>query len=67
MAYLNPDKGKAREGGGSAVNAGAPTDGVTGAGVLSKGALLRDTTNAVLYINTGTKATPAWTKVGTQS
>lgn len=31
------------------------------------GALLIDTTNAILYINTGTQAFPVWTKVGTQT
>jgi hypothetical protein len=32
-----------------------------------KGALLQDTTNGILYINTGTAAVPTWTKVGTQT
>lgn len=32
-----------------------------------KGALVTDTTNGVLYINTGTALAPTWTKVGTQS
>lgn len=32
-----------------------------------KGALVTDTTNGVLYINTGTAIAPTWTKVGTQS
>jgi hypothetical protein len=32
-----------------------------------KGALLTDTTNGILYINTGTALAPTWTKVGTQS
>lgn len=32
-----------------------------------KGALVTDTTNGVLYINTGTALSPTWTKVGTQS
>jgi hypothetical protein len=49
-----------------AVNPGAPT-GTTLAGHAGKGCLLIDTTNGVLYINTGTKATPTWTKVGTQT
>jgi hypothetical protein len=51
------------------VNAGAPTDGTAGtaANYAGKGCLLVDTTNGVLYINTGTKASPTWTKVGTQS
>lgn len=33
----------------------------------AKGALVADTTNGVLYINTGTALAPTWTKVGTQS
>ena len=32
-----------------------------------KGALLSDTTNGILYINTGTALAPTWTKVGTQT
>lgn len=32
-----------------------------------KGALLSDTTNGKLYINTGTAAAPTWTVVGTQT
>jgi hypothetical protein len=32
-----------------------------------KGALLSDTTNGILYIQTGTSASPTWTKVGTQT
>lgn len=32
-----------------------------------KGSLLTDTTNAKLYINTGTDLTPTWTVVGTQT
>jgi hypothetical protein len=49
--------------------AGAPTDGAAGDGAswAGKGSLLIDSTNGVLYINTGTKASPTWTKVGTQS
>lgn len=35
-----------------------------GAGV---GAVMTDTTNAILYINTGTALAPTWTKVGTQT
>lgn len=31
------------------------------------GALLTDTTNAILYQNTGTTSSPTWTKVGTES
>jgi hypothetical protein len=47
--------------------AGAPvdyTDGdppATGQGFAGVGSLCVDTTNAALYINTGTKAEPAWT------
>jgi hypothetical protein len=52
-----------------ASHAGAPSDGTagTGAGILSKGALLVDVTNAKLYINTNTKASPTWTVVGAQT
>lgn len=32
-----------------------------------KGALLTDTTNGILYINTNTALDPTWTKVGTQT
>jgi hypothetical protein len=32
-----------------------------------KGALLIDTTNGILYINTNTALDPTWTKVGTQT
>lgn len=48
--------------------AGAPTDGTNGtfAGKAAKGCLLVDTTNAILYINTNTQASPTWTKVGVQ-
>lgn len=51
------------------VNAGAPSDGTSGTavGIAGPGCLLVDTTNAFLYINTNTKASPTWTKVGTQS
>lgn len=50
-------------------NAGAPTSGTSGTFVnqAGPGCLLIDTTNAFLYINTNTKASPTWTKVGTQS
>jgi hypothetical protein len=33
----------------------------------AKGALLSDTTNGILYINSGTALAPTWTKVGTQT
>ena len=36
-------------------------------GGASKGALLTDVTNGILYINTGSAAAPTWTKVGTQT
>lgn len=50
-------------------NAGAPTNGTSGtlAGVAEKGSLLTDTTNAKLYINTNTLASPTWTVVGSQT
>lgn len=53
----------------SYANAGAPTDGTsgTGAAVVAPGCLLIDTTNAKLYINTNTKASPLWTVVGAQT
>jgi hypothetical protein len=47
-------------------NAGAPVNGTTYAGVAAVGALLIDTTNAFLYQNTGTVASPTWTKVGVE-
>jgi len=49
--------------------AGSPTDGTSGdgAGYAGTGSLLIDTTNAKLYINTNTKASPAWTVVGAQT
>lgn len=44
------------------------TAGVAPGGIgAAKGALLTDTTNGVLYIQTGTAASPTWTKVGTQT
>lgn len=51
------------------VDNGAPTSGVsgTGAGTAGKGSLYVDTTAGVLYINTGTLASPTWTIVGEQS
>ncbi len=47
-------------------NAGVPTDGTSGtyAGVCDKGDLLIDTTNAKLYQNTNTQASPTWSSVG---
>lgn len=36
-------------------------------GQAAKGCLAKDTTNGVLYINTGTKASTTWTVVGAQT
>jgi len=49
--------------------AGAPTDGTSGtyAGVAGTGATYHDTTNAKLYINTNTLASPTWSVVGAQT
>lgn len=48
-------------------NAGAPTNGTSGtlAKLASPGDLLIDTTNAVLYQNTNTLASPTWTALTT--
>jgi hypothetical protein len=44
------------------------TPGVTATGRgMGKGKLLTDTTNGILYINTGTATAPTWTKVGVQT
>lgn len=43
-----------------------PGVGATGRGA-PKGAELIDTTNGILYINTGSGLAPTWTKVGTQT
>jgi len=50
-------------------NAGGPTDGTsgTGAGFAGPGSLCIDYTNAVVYVNTNTKASPLWTVVGAQT
>lgn len=67
----SPSGAGAASGGGYGmfVNAGAPTDGTSGTqkGFAAKGALLVDSSNGILYINTGTLASPTWTKVGTQT
>ena len=42
------------------VGAGAPTDATTGANVAGIGSQYTDVTNANLYINGGTKASPTW-------
>jgi hypothetical protein len=47
------------------LSAGAPTTAFNT--IAEKGALCIDTTNAKLYINTGTKASNTWTVVGTQT
>ena len=46
-----------------ATNAGAPTNGTSGtlAGIAARGSLLLDVTNAVLYQNSNTLASPTWT------
>jgi hypothetical protein len=46
-------------------NAGAPTDGVNGtyANIAEKGDLLIDSTNATLYQNTNTQASPTWSQI----
>jgi 3-hydroxyisobutyrate dehydrogenase-like beta-hydroxyacid dehydrogenase len=49
----------------SFLNAGAPSNGTTLANVAPKGSLLLDTTNAVLYQNTNTLASPTWTALTT--
>lgn len=71
MAVTPPGKVIAGSGLGSPLrNAGAPVNGVVGtgtyAGIAAVGALLIDTTNAILYQNQGTAASPVWTKVGVE-
>lgn len=46
--------------------AGAPTNGVTGAGFAGKGSEYTDETGGKLYVNTNTKASPTWTVAGAQ-
>lgn len=41
-------------------NAGAPTNAVTGAAVAGPGSICIDYTNANLYVNANTKASPTW-------
>ncbi|MDD4985566.1 MAG: hypothetical protein PHQ43_07225, partial [Dehalococcoidales bacterium] len=48
-------------------NAGAPVNGTTLAGSAEKGDLLIDSTNAALYQNTNTQASPTWTQIATGS
>jgi hypothetical protein len=58
--------GATQVGYGPYTNAGVPASGFLNA-VAQKGALVIDTTNGKLYINTGTLAATVWTVVGTQS
>lgn len=62
-------KALATNGIGPFVNAGAPTNGTSGtlAGYAGPGGLVVDITNKFLYINTNTKASPTWVKVGLQA
>ena len=43
--------------------AGAPVDGVTGAGTMGVGSFYINTTNGYAYSNTGTKASPVWSQM----
>jgi len=47
--------------------AGAPTSGASGdgVGICGKGSLYHDVTNAIVYQNTGTAASPTWTALVT--
>jgi hypothetical protein len=47
--------------------AGVPTNGTTGANFAGKGSLYVNITTGILYINTGTLASPSWVVVGSQS
>lgn len=40
---------------------GAPVNGTTLANQIPKGGLYQDTTNGILYVNTGTQASPVFT------
>ena len=44
---------------------GAPSNGSTGAGVAQKGSIYARTSNGAIYYNTGTKASPTWSLMGT--
>jgi hypothetical protein len=51
-----------------AVSVAQTTAGVAASGRGGgKGALLTDTSNGLIYVNTGTALSPTWTKVGTQT
>lgn len=41
--------------------------GTTLANIAPKGAMLMDESTGILYANTGTLASPVWTKVGAQT
>lgn len=43
--------------------AGAPTDGVTGAGTSKRFSLYLRTSNNTLYVNDGSLATPRWVAI----
>lgn len=45
--------------------AGAPTNGVTGAGYATKGSIYIRTGTGAIFANTGTKASPVWSQLGT--
>ena len=49
------------------VDAGAPTNGTTGAGLCGPGSLYVNKSNGKWYTNTNTLASPTWTVVGTQT
>lgn len=48
-------------------NPTAPTNAVTGAGMMGKGSMIVDLSTGIWYSNTNTKASPTWTKIGTQT
>jgi hypothetical protein len=56
----------ARQGVFNTAGSGAPT-GTTGAGKCGPGSTYADTATGKVYTNTGTKAAPTWTIVGTQT
>lgn len=43
---------------------GSPTDGTTGAGDAGPGSTYTDYTNSIVYLNTGTLASPVWVMIG---
>lgn len=48
-------------------DAGAPTNGTTGANLCGIGSLYVNKSNGKWYTNTGTLASPTWTVVGAQT